>query len=211
MIKFKNVYKKYKELILFENLNNEFSSKITKISGSNGSGKSVLLKLIVGYSSIDSGNIYYDENILLGENGDFLRDAGVSINAPQFVKSWTGFENLLYLLNITKKCSKSELDYLIEYFGLEKDINKKYKNYSLGMQQKMRIIQAVMDNPKYLILDEPFDALDKSSKQLTKIFLQNYLACSENRQLIYVSHDAEDDDFANEIYEIDNNKLVRIK
>lgn len=164
MIKLENVNKSFGELILFENLNLVIDKKKTKIKGENGTGKSVLLKMIVGYSTPDSGKIFYDTSNELGKDSDFLQDAGISINAPQFMKTWTGLENLQYLANIKKVCSDKELMNLIKVFDLENVIEKKYKTYSLGMQQKLRIIQALMDNPKYLILDEPFEALDKKKQ-----------------------------------------------
>lgn len=209
MIKLEGVNKSYGDLILFENLNLEFDDKKIKIKGENGTGKSVLLKMLVGYSTPDSGQILYDDKVI-GRDSDFLEDAGVSINAPQFMKNWTGLENLQYLADVKKVSSKDELMELVKYFGLEKDIQKKYKTYSLGMQQKLRIIQALLDKPKYLILDEPFDALDKKTKAMTKEYLEKYLSENQNRKLIYTSHSEEDDSFADCIYEIDDLQIMRV-
>jgi ABC-2 type transport system ATP-binding protein len=103
---------------------------------------------------------------------------------------------------------KNKIDELVEYFGLKKDIKKQYKAYSLGMKQKMRIIQALMDEPKYLILDEPFDALDQDSKNSLKNYLNKYLSENINRQLIFTSHEEEDDSFAQEIVFINNKKII---
>lgn len=206
MIKLEEINKSFGELILFENLNIEITEKKTKIKGENGTGKSVLLKMIVGYSTPDSGKIFYD-NKEIGKDSDFLQDAGVSINAPQFMKTWTGLENLRYLANIKKVCTEKELMDLIKFFELENVIEKKYKTYSLGMQQKLRLIQTLMDKPKYLILDEPFEALDKKTKLLTKNYLDSYLAQSSDRILIYTSHDESDDDFADCIFEIEDREL----
>lgn len=210
MINLQNITKTYKDISLFENINLKITKQKTKIKGENGTGKSVLLKMIVGYSTPNEGHVFYD-NKQIGKDSDFLKNAGVSINAPQFVKSWSGLENLNYLREICHICSQDDLNALIQYFGLEKDIHKKYKTYSLGMQQKLRIIQAVMDKPQYLILDEPFDALDKKSKQLTKDFLNQYLSEDKNRQLIYTSHNEEDDNFADEIFEINDKQIEQIK
>ncbi|MFQ8706027.1 MAG: ATP-binding cassette domain-containing protein [Thomasclavelia sp.] len=211
MIKLENVNKSFGELILFENLNLKIDKKKTKIKGENGTGKSVLLKMIVGYSTPDSGRIFYDTDKLLGKDSDFLQDAGISINAPQFMKTWTGLENLQYLANIRKICTDKELMELIRIFDLEKVIKKKYKTYSLGMQQKLRIIQALMDKPKYLILDEPFEALDKKTKLITRNYLDSYLSKNSDRKLIYTSHDETDDDFAECILEINDKKIHIIK
>lgn len=159
MIEIINVSKKYKNNVLFKNLNIQLNDKSIKIKGQNGSGKSVLLKMIVGFSMPDEGEIIVD-GIKLHEDGDFIGDAGITINAPEFMKNYSGMDNLLYLAKIKGIDSMDRINELVKLFGLENDINKKYKTYSLGMKQKMRIIQALIDNPRYLILDEPFDALD---------------------------------------------------
>lgn len=210
MISIKNISKKYNDLLLFEDVTIDISAKKTKIKGENGVGKRVLLKLIVGYSSPDSGGIWLG-NKKIGEDTDFLEDAGVSINAPQFMKSWTGLENLEYLSKIKKTSNKNDILELVTLLDLSSAINKKYKTYSLGMQQKMRIIQALLDKPKYLILDEPFDALDKKSKKIVKELLNTYISKTKDSQILYTSHSEVDDDFADEIIEIKDNKIYKIK
>lgn len=207
MIKLENVYKKYGNNVIFENLSIVFDEQKNKIKGENGVGKSVLLKMIVGYSVPDKGDVFYNQTKKLRKDSDFIENAGVSINAPEFMKNWTGMENLTYLSNVSKKCSKERLNELIGIFSLENDINKKVKTYSLGMKQKMRIIQSLMDSPKYLILDEPFDALDKQSKETAKNYLNKYLKEDPSRILIYTSHSEEDDVFADHIFLIDEKTL----
>lgn len=210
MIEIINVSKKYKNNVLFKNLNIQLNDKSVKIKGQNGSGKSVLLKMIVGFSMPDEGEIIVD-GIKLHEDGDFIGDAGITINAPEFMKNYSGMDNLLYLAKIKGIDSMDRINELVKLFGLENDINKKYKTYSLGMKQKMRIIQALIDNPRYLILDEPFDALDKTNKALLKEYLLKYLNEDDKRQLIYTSHEEEDDSFAERIYEIDDYNLKLFK
>ena len=210
MIEIINVSKKYKNNVLFKNLNIQLNDKSIKIKGQNGSGKSVLLKMIVGFSMPDEGEIIVD-GIKLHEDGDFIGDAGITINAPEFMKNYSGMDNLLYLAKIKGIDSMDRINELVKLFGLENDINKKYKTYSLGMKQKIRIIQALIDNPRYLILDEPFDALDKTNKALLKEYLLKYLNEDDKRQLIYTSHEEEDDSFAERIYEIDDYNLKLFK
>lgn len=210
MIQLNNVSKRYGNHILLENATVNLNSQKIKIKGENGIGKSVLLKLIVGYSIPDEGVIYYDGKEL-GKDTDFLENAGVSINAPQFMPKWTGYENLKYLQSIRNICSDKRLDNLLKGFELYEDKDKKYNTYSLGMCQKMRIIQAIMDKPKYLILDEPFDALSFSSKASAKGIIESYLSKDPERMLIYTSHAEEDDVFANRIYLIKEHHLKQIK
>ena len=164
--------------------------------------------MIVGYSKPDSGKVLIDGKEL-GKSFDFIPDAGVSINAPEFIKNMTGKENLEYLSNILKKTTNEEMMNLIKDFDLEYHIDKKYKTYSLGMKQKLRIIQALMEKPKYLILDEPFDALDKKSQNKLMEILNSYI--KKDTTLIFTSHNSEYEDFADVIYELNDYKMELIK
>jgi len=211
LIELINLGKQYKQKILFQDVNVIFNEgKKSFIKGINGSGKSVLMKLIVGYSTPTKGMVKVAGKII-GVDQDFIPDAGVFINAPDFIKSWTGAENLLYLANIRKVANEKKIRFLASQLNLEKDLNKKYKYYSLGMKQKLRIIQALMDEPTYLILDEPFDALDKNSRENVLDLLDNYLSEDAQRILIFSSHNDMMEDFADHIYELENQTLLQIK
>lgn len=210
MIIFEGVYKKYKDNILFKDINIKFpKNKKILIKGINGSGKSVLLKMIVGYSKPDIGTITVD-NKIIGKDVDFLADAGITINAPDFMADLTGLENLKYLANINKKVSEDKIIELVKLFDLEYNINKKYKTYSLGMKQKLRLIQAFMEEPSYLILDEPFDALDKKTQDLLMNMLDKFIK-QKNKTLIYTSHNSEYEKFADIIYELNDYNIEKIK
>lgn len=207
MIEVHGVNKKYGELDIFKNLTVKFPlGKKILIKGINGSGKSVLLKLLVGYSQPDSGKIIIN-NDELGGKFDFIPDSGVSINAPEFFRSMTGKENLLYLAKIKNIATEEEILELAKLLKMEKVINKPYKVYSLGMKQKLRIIQAIMEKPKYLILDEPFDSLDQESQEIVELLLKKYV--NSDRVLIFTSHNLGHEKFADIMYEIDNQKLIR--
>jgi len=93
---------------------------------------------------------------------------------------------------------------------MEDSINKKYKTYSLGMKQKTRIIQALMEEPNYLIIDEPFDGLDKNSQEMLKNILDNFIS-DQNNTLIFTTHSSEYELFADTIYKIDNFTLTEGK
>ena len=120
---------------------------------------------------------------------DFIPDAGVMINAPEFIGNMSGLDNLLYLADIRKRVTKEEVMQYVEQFGLTADIEKKYRTYSLGMKQKMRIIQAVMEKPSYLILDEPFDALDNKGRAMVIDILNDYMKSGERTCPVYLSFD----------------------
>lgn len=190
MIELRQVSKKFKDCNLFANLNLSFEDgKCYGLVGQNGSGKSVLLRLIAGFSKPDSGQVIIDGEAL-GVARDFIADAGVSINQPEFLGAWTGLENLNYLAAIRKKIDEARILSWVRRFGMEEVINKKYRTYSQGMRQKMRIIQALMENPKYLLLDEPFNALDEKSAELALEIFQAFK--SPQSTLIFTSHHPED-------------------
>lgn len=211
MIKLKKVSKKFKDNLILSEISVSFEEgKIYQIVGENGSGKSVLLKIITGYSIPTSGSIYIDDD-KLGDTFDFIPNAGISIDAPQFIPSLTGMENLIKLAKIRKKTSKETIINLGKKLELEKDLEKKYSTYSLGMRQKMRLIQALMESPKYLILDEPFDALDLKMKDVAQKIINDFVTSHPDRIVIFTSHDTNFDNFKSLIkFEIIEKKISKI-
>lgn len=208
MIKLTDVSKSFKQQTLYKHVNLEISDGASVLfKGVNGSGKSVLLKLIVGYSLPTSGTIEVD-GMILGKDTDFIPDAGVFINAPEFMNSWTGMENLMYLANIRQRATQEDIQGMARALKLEDDLSKKYKYYSLGMRQKLRLIQALMDRPKYLILDEPFDALDKTSQTQVEAMLSDYRKEHPESTLLFTSHNEAFHAIADTIYEIDDYQLI---
>ncbi|MDE8071051.1 ABC transporter ATP-binding protein [Erysipelothrix rhusiopathiae] len=187
MIKIRNVSKRFKNLEIFEDISLELpKGKIVGLVGENGSGKSVLMKMLCGYSKPTSGSInVYGET--LGVNRDFPNSVGVLINDSHFIKNYTGMENLEYLINIRKQTDKTFLNELIQIFDMERNIHKRYKSYSLGMKQKLRIIQAFMEQPNLVLLDEPFTALDKRSTMVLVDLIKRYI--NEDRIIIFTSHE----------------------
>lgn len=187
MIKIRNVSKRFKYLEIFDDISLELpKGKIVGLVGENGSGKSVLLKMLCGYSKPTSGliNVYGET---LGVNRDFPNSVGVLINDSHFIKNYTGMENLEYLINIRKQTDKTFINELIQIFDMERNIHKHYKSYSLGMKQKLRIIQAFMEQPNLVLLDEPFNALDKRSTMVLVDLIKRYI--NEDRIIIFTSHE----------------------
>lgn len=120
MIKLENVNKEFKTKRIFQNLDLTIENgKCVGIIGENGCGKSVLLKLICGFSKPDSGNIIVDGE-RLGDKRDFIPNAGVIINSPNFIGHYTGYENLMLLASIQKRIGKKEIINILDRVGLSK-------------------------------------------------------------------------------------------
>ena len=183
-----HVSKAYKKQEVIRDLSVSFEKgKRYGIMGYNGSGKSVLLKLIVGFAAADTGEIRIGEQIL-GKDMDFIPRAGVVINAPEFMNGLSGRDNLRFLAEIRGEIGEGEIDEIMKTMGLfEARKKKRVGQYSMGMRQALcALAQALMEQPDILILDEPMNALDKEGIALVKKILNEYM--NEERILIFTSH-----------------------
>lgn len=186
MIQLDHVTKSFKQITILSDVNYTFEEGDSYcLVGPNGSGKSVFLQLITGLSQPDKGKIIVDDQVL-GEDFDFLPEAGISINQPEFMQNWTGWENLVFLASLRRRVQAPEIRAWVSRFCMDKDIDRVYRVYSQGMRQKLRLIQAFMENPRYLILDEPFNALDKKAIDILLTCLADF--SSPENTLIMTCH-----------------------
>lgn len=190
MIELKNITKEFKGKRIFEGVNLTVETgKCVGIIGENGCGKSVLMKLICGFSKPDFGEIIIDGE-RLGEHRDFIQNCGAIINSPEFIGHYNGFENLMLLVPIQKKIGKNEVLDVLKRVGLDNAAKTKYKNYSLGMKQRLRLAQAIMENPEYLVLDEPMNALDTEGIAIADSIIDEYHCLGKT--VLMTSHNAAD-------------------
>lgn len=192
-IEVKNLCKSFKSQDVLKDISIEFESgKIYGLVGRNGSGKTVLLKCLLGFLSPDSGEIIINGKTRKGDES-YLDDAGFMINSPGFIGEMSGFRNLNYLASIRNKASKEDVRSAMKLLGLEPDSRKHVSAYSLGMRQKLAIAQAIMENPSILILDEPMNALDdKSVNAMRELLLK---LRNEGKMIILTSHNKDDISF----------------
>ncbi len=204
MIRLEHVAKAYKNNVIFRDLSLEIPTGASvAVTGYNGSGKSVLLKLITGFSRPDSGTITVDGNVI-GKDVDFIQNAGVFINAPQFMNSATGYENLMMLAEINRKIGKEQILQILERVKLTEAKDKKVRTYSQGMIQRLRIAQAVMEKPDILIMDEPLNALDRDGIDIAHSIFQEYID-DPSKTLLFASHNAEEiKTFATSVLHVEN-------
>lgn len=137
------------------------SGKIYGLVGHNGSGKTVLFKSICGFLSCDEGTITVNGKVM-GKDKDMLTDAGIIIEDPGFLRTWSGYHNLEFLYTLRNKKNKDYLCSVLRKVGLDPALKRPVGKYSLGMRQRLALAQAIMEDPGILILDEPMNGLDKN-------------------------------------------------
>ena len=194
---------------VLNNLNLSFHEGIvTTMIGPNGCGKSVFFKTLCGYSLLTEGQVIYRGKII-GKEQDFIDDAGIVIEEPEFINSLSGLENLKILAEIQKKISEAEIIEVLKQFDLYEDRNKKVGKYSVGMKQKLRLAQAVMEKPQVLILDEPMNGLDKKSVKKVEDILKAFV---ENGGILLMTSHIEQQVEAccKIVYEIDGGEILRV-
>ena len=161
--------------------------EIVGIIGRNGAGKTVLFKAVCGLLSLDSGEILTGGEI---RQSDILPSAGIIIEEPSFLRNYTGMQNLEYLYMINHKDDRPYLERVMEKVGLDAKSKKRVGKYSMGMRQRLAIAQAIMENPDYLILDEPFNGLDNHGVgEMRELFLE---LKKEGKVMLIASHNSED-------------------
>ena len=163
--------------------------KIHGLIGRNGSGKTVLMKCICGFMKPTSGAVFV-EGKQIGKDVDFVPDAGVIIETPGFVPFYSGIRNLQILAALNHKIGNEEIREAMQTVGLDPGLKRHVKKYSLGTRQRLGIAQAIMENPKLLILDEPFNGLDKEGvEQMRNYFLK---LKEQGVTILLTSHTSED-------------------
>lgn len=187
MITLYNVSKRIKGQEILQNISLKMEEgRCYGFIGNNGCGKTMLLRAVCGYMNIDSGTITINDK-QIGRDIDFIRDAGIVIGETQFINSLSGFDNLKILAEIQNKIGDKEIHDILRQMGLYENRDKKVRKYSLGMKQRLRLAQAFMENPNMLILDEPFNALDKD----TVVEVQKKIESEKNKgkTILLTSHD----------------------
>lgn len=167
-----NLCKTINKNMVLDNINlHMVSGQVYGFQGINGSGKTMLMRALIGLIHPTSGTILIDQKEL-GKDMDFPKSIGFLLENPTFLDMYSGPDNLRLLAgvdnNISADMINKEIDSLIEEVGLKSARNKKYKKYSLGMKQRLGIAAAVLGNPDIVVLDEPTNALDDDGKDMVK-------------------------------------------
>ena len=201
MIVLENVSKTFKEKTVLQKTDLTIEKgKITGFVGRNGSGKTVLFKLICGLLRPTTGTVTV-QGKQLGKDCDFAPDVGVLIETPSFISYESGYRNLRDLAAIQKKIGPEEVRAAIRSVGLDDTDKKWVGKYSLGMRQRLGIAQAIMEHPALLILDEPMNGLDQGGvEEMRKLFGS---LRDNGTTILLASHAAEDIDLlCDTVYEV---------
>ena len=209
MLEIINGYKKYKSLEVLSDINLKFKDgKMYAIIGANGSGKSLILKALSGYNKLTSGKVLQDGNEIR-KNNNYIEDAGIIIENPVMVNEYTITENLEYLKKMSENSKEIDLEKWYKYFEIEEYKEKRFSELSLGTKQKVALIQVFMHNPKNILLDEPFNALDKKAVVKVKELL---LEEKKKGKLIVIVTHINDEilEECDEVIEMENGNVSKI-
>lgn len=207
MLEIINGVKKYGSKIVLNNLNYKFEDgKMYGITGANGSGKTLILKSLVGFIKFTTGSVFQN-GIEIRKYNNYIENAGIVIENPVLVNDFTIEQNLQYLKKQSNNSEQIDLERWYEFFNIKEYKNTKFKNLSLGTKQKVGLIQAFMHEPQNLLLDEPFNALDKETVRIVQEYLINKK--NEGRLIIIITHINDDIlKLCDEVLEISEGKIV---
>ena len=205
-VKIEHVTKCFGEDLVLKEVNLTLDyGQVYGIVGNNGSGKTVLMKCICGFLPATTGTIrVFGKEI--GREVDFPESLGVIIETPGFLTGHTGMKNLEILADMNGRISKADIRLVLKKVGLDPDMKKPVGKYSLGMRQRLGIAQAIMEDPRFLILDEPFNGLDKHGvEEIRQLLLE---LKSMGKTILLASHNEEDIRIlCDHVYEMDGGVL----
>ena len=230
MILIHNLSKVYGQNTVLKNISMRFDEgKIYGLIGANGCGKTTLMRCICGFSQPTSGYIVVNGCLIggrsalrrnpelakadldiIGRVSDFAPNTGVIIETPGFLPHETGLQNLMLLAAMSGRADRLRARRAMIELGLDPDEKKPVWKYSLGQRQRLGFAQAFMEDPDVLILDEPFNAMDKASMEDLHDLLQRFKA--QDKTVLLASHSAEDIARACDvIYEMEDGGLHLVK
>ena len=181
---------------------------ITGLKGINGSGKTMMMRLIAGLIYPTGGQVIVDGKVI-GKELSFPPSLGVMLENPAFLDAYSGYDNLKLLAGINRAISADEIDRALGRVGLTENKGKKFRKYSLGMKQRLGIAAAIMEHPAILLLDEPTNSLDESGVELVRQIVREER--DRGATVVLSCHDAAVlEDLADEIISIEHGRIVSV-
>lgn len=208
-IKLKDICKKYGKQEVLKSVSLEFDEGVYGLLGKNGAGKTTIIGILLGIIKANSGEIWIDGEHIALHNKEFLNKIGYLPQYPQFYKEMQVRDFLLYmaaLKGIPERESKDKVDRLIQEVNLSDAKKKKISALSGGMRQRLGIAQAMINEPKLLILDEPTAGLDPQERIRFRNLISKF---AKNRTVILVTHIVSDVEYiANQVIVMDEGEVV---
>ncbi len=208
-IEVKNISKSFGKQQVLRDVSFECEAgKIYGLIGRNGSGKTVLMKCVIGLLRPDAGEVVVSGK-RVGLDIEFARNIGFLIENPGFLAGESAYANLKYLASIRRVADSERIKECIRLVGLDPASRKRVGKYSLGMRQRLGIAQAIMERPDILMLDEPMNGLDNAGVHEMRNMLKAQR--DEGRTIVLASHNQEDiAALCDEVYHMDAGVLSRV-
>lgn len=204
--------KKFKERVAVDNVSFEIiEGEIFGLIGPNGAGKTTIIRMITGLAKPTSGEVFIDGISLQKHYEKAIAKLGGIIETPDLYSYMSGMENLKFFASLYPGITQQKIDSVVKLVGMEKRIHDRVKNYSLGMKQRVGIAQALLHDPKILILDEPTNGLDPNGIRDMRKFLIG-LARKKHISILVSSHIlSEMEQLCDTVAIINNGKILEVK
>ncbi|MFC4411764.1 ABC transporter ATP-binding protein [Chungangia koreensis] len=212
VVELKRLSKTIKKKKIIDDLNlSLYPGQITGFLGPNGAGKTTTIRMMVGLMKPTSGEVIIDGQSLLTNFEESISKVGAIVENPEMYKFMSGYKNLVHFARMHKDVTKERIDEVIRQVGMENRIHEKVSTYSLGMRQRLGLAQALLNKPKFLILDEPTNGLDPAGIREFRHYLRK-IAAEENVAVFVSSHLlSEIELMCDRIAVIQNGKLVALR
>ena len=206
MIELRDVTKTFQGVNVVNDVTVSFEpGEISGVIGRNGSGKTVLFKMICGLLRPTSGKVIVDDKVV-GKDIDFPESLGCIIEAPGFLPYESGYQNLIDLASIRHRVNKQRIREVMKIVALDWVGRKPVGKYSLGMKQRLGLAQAILENPDILVLDEPMNGLDEQGVEIVRRLLLDLK--EQGKTILIASHNREDIDIlCDKVYRMRDGQL----
>lgn len=185
-LKFERVSKNYKDKKVLKDISITMGTGVYGLLGPNGAGKTTMITMMADVLRPDTGRILYDGRDICSIGDKYRAKVGYLPQEISFYSNFTGRDYLEYsaaLKGMEKSYAKQRIEELAYNVGLQNDLKRQCCAYSGGMQRRLGIAQALLDNPEILILDEPTAGLDP----LERIKFRNIISAYSNNRMVLLS------------------------
>ncbi|KZE37472.1 bacitracin ABC transporter ATP-binding protein [Bhargavaea cecembensis] len=212
IVELKHLSKTIRGKKIIDDLNLQlYPGQVTGFLGPNGAGKTTTIRMMAGLMKPTSGEVFVAGKSVQNEFEAAMSNVGVIVENPEMYKYMTGYKNLVHFARMHKGLTKDRIMEVVRQVGLENRIHEKVGTYSLGMRQRLGLAQALLHDPKFLILDEPTNGLDPAGIREFRTYLRS-LAEKAGVSIFVSSHLlSEIELMCDRIAVIQNGKLIDIR